>query len=94
MTEPSSCALTTPIFQAALSKPLGLVVDETALSYPKLQVSAESGHSALDVSPSDISFLAVTSQPINWAGQSPGAPKVLGVPSNFVDLKNTKLQIQ
>ena len=29
----------------------------------------------------------VASQPTNWAGQSPGAPKVLGAPSNFADLK-------
>ena len=27
----------------------------------------------------------VASQPINWAGQSPGAPKVLEAPSNFAD---------
>jgi len=32
----------------------------------------------------------VASQPINWAGQSPGAPKVLGAPSNFAGLKNHK----
>ena len=30
---------------------------------------------------------AVASQPINWAGQSPGAPKVLGAPSNFADFE-------
>ena len=29
---------------------------------------------------------SVASQPIKWAGQSPG-PKVLGAPSNFADLK-------
>ena len=34
--------------------------------------------------------MTVASQPINWAGQSPGATKVLGAPSNFADLKNHK----
>ena len=33
---------------------------------------------------------SVASQPINWAGQSPGARKVLGAPSNFAELKKHK----
>ena len=37
-----------------------------------------------------VHFQPVASKPIIWAGQSPGAPKVLGAPRNFADLKNYK----
>ena len=53
------------------------------------------GHSVTQrISSKNVLQRPVASQPINWAGQSPGAPKVLGAPSNFADLKNTQPQVQ